>query len=312
MRQQLYSKLILSFLSNVKKRALEILADEMHLHSIKGYPLHFTVFEDPNLLGYYKPDLYEIGISKTLLGTDHWVDVLRHELAHFYTHFKHGNTQTPHGHEFQTTCDKFSWGAHIKQATSIKTTKQRQLEKLLALSQSTNPHEAESALLKAQSLATELPEPETDTLALARPITVKRATQKLHAIASITRTFGISVVLNRGQTHTYLELIGYPENVKLATQTALFLSHELEELYKNEQTLKGMRAKNAFFTGLAEGYLAKLNKETALIPAPPITMIYPRLSSARIQTSNHFARKLGQKRGKNLSLKKVLRLVKKR
>lgn len=311
MRQQLYSKLILSFLQTVKKRALEILADEMQLHSIRGYPLNFTVFEDPSLLGYYKPDLYEIGISKTLLGTNHWVDVLRHELAHFYTHFKYGDTKMPHGDEFCATCDKFSWGNNIKQATLTKTAKQRQLEKLLALSKSANANEAKAALIKAQSLATTLPEPESDILALSRPITVKRANQKLHAIAAIARTFGISCVINRGQNNTYLELIGYPENVQLATQTALYLDHELEELYKEEHSLKGRRAKNAFFTGLAEGYLAKLNKETSLIQAPPIDMVYQRLKSARIQASDHRARQVGQQRGQSLSLKKAFRLTKK-
>lgn len=312
MPQLLYSKLILSFLAQVKAKAFTILQEEMQLESIRGYPLHFTVFEDPTLLGYYKPDLYELGISKTLLGTDHWIDVLRHELAHFYTHFKHGNTALPHGTEFQTTCDKFSWGPSIKSAHSKKTAAMRKMEKLLALSTSSNPHEAESALLKAQALAIDLPPQDSDTLALSRPITLKRASQKLHAIASMVRPFGVSVVINKGETNTYLELIGHQDNVNLATQTALFLNHELEQLYKAESSIKGTRAKNAFFTGLAEGYLAKINQNKALIKAPPIDMIYPRLSTSKITLSSHSARKLGQKRGLKLNLGKKRWLEKKK
>ena len=57
-----------------------------------------------------------------------------------------------------------------------------------------------------------------------------------------------------------IEATGQKENIELAKYIADFLDYEFERLWNLKKDLKGLKAKNSFFSGLALGYERKLEE----------------------------------------------------
>ena len=284
----LYSKSILLFIDKIKKYTQEIFIEEIKVpcsgESFKKdnveYPLSFVVFEHPSKLGYFNPYFYEIGINKCFL-FDHEAslkNVLRHEFAHYLTFIKYGLEVKMHGKEFRYICKQYQWEAFISHALAPKHQHEKiqktmsllkKIEKLFALGNSPHPKEAEAALMKAKKLLLKynlnlaFKTHEEKEMAIYRFRKVKRSSVKLRAIAHILRHFFVCPIFNRGAGFTYLEIFGEKTNVTLATYVGNFLDLELERLWKISQSssLYGIRAKNSFFLGIAEGYMEKIKQE---------------------------------------------------
>lgn len=329
----LYSQTIFAFLKKLKRYAKEILREEVRAAVFKTrferggklYPLHLVVFEHPSRLGYFDASLYEIGVNQLFLLEEEEAikNLLRHELAHYLTWIEWGTLPSPHGKEFHEICLRYGWSAEISKArVSIeKGVKKHQItrkvQKLLSLAESHHVEEAKAATLKARELLEKyqltLEEDSDQKTAVRRILKAACSSPKLQAIASILRHFFVYPIFNRGEKTIYLEIVGSPLNVEIACYVGDFLHHHLERLWeeakKERSSLKGARAKRAFFEGIAEGYEAKMRPssyalvslEKALVET--VSLIYPHLSLCRQTFSTHEeGRSTGRQKGRELKI----------
>ncbi|MDH5581354.1 MAG: SprT-like domain-containing protein [Bdellovibrionales bacterium] len=288
----IYSKTIIAFIKQAKSMARDILLSEMNL-KLKGqrffykgyyYPLTIVCFEGDGQLGYFKPHGYEIGINKKLFyhAKDSVLrDILRHELAHFYTYLVYGENIAAHGKEFREICKSFGWGEDVyKEKMDVSKQNEKRegelekekvilkVQKLLALSSSSNLHESQLATQKANELLLRynierLDMNEEEDICVKRILQAKRNGGKFRAIYEILKSFFVSPVFNHGKSGVYLEIIGKRVNVEMAEFVGLYLDRELENLWnmaKKEKGIKGIRSKNSFYEGIAKGYLEKIEQ----------------------------------------------------
>lgn len=287
--------------------AHQIMTDEMGLSVRRSrfvwrgylYPLHFVVFEDPKKLGFFDCSNYQIGLHKKLmfLAKDEVIkDILRHELAHFYSFLLHGEnylTFEAHGKEYNEVCKSFHWEEKVYRAYSdlekdnlnAPTNKdfdrlKSKIEKLMALSESDNPHEAERATLKAneyllkhniQNLGSFQKEEMSETVVLP-VVKEKRLNATLNALYDILGHFYVQPVINRNREGVTLDIVGSRLNVEIADYVAKYLQNEFERLWnsaqKKDSHLKGIKKKNSYIYGLSRGFCSKLKNEKESVIAP--------------------------------------------
>ncbi|MDI6793342.1 MAG: DUF2786 domain-containing protein [bacterium] len=293
----------------------------------------------------------EIGLNKALVyqAKDQVLkNILRHELAHLLAYLASGATAKEHGLEFRQTCRDLGWGPEIFKARAdidlenLKTNGDSDCEKviekvkkLLALSASPNIHESQLATIKANEILVRynleknsLLPPQDEfggDLYLKRVLGAKRVNAKLTAISRILRTFLVDTVFNHGTEEVYLEIIGSISNVEIAEYVANFLNVEFENLWKahkeNYPELRGLRSKNSFFRGIAQGYQSKVDfsrqglqksQETGLVCLEKqleyqVKRIYGRLNhSSSLGGTCERSKNLGNKAGQSLSIKRAL------
>lgn len=291
-----YSSAIIAFTKSLRKSALSILEREVGLivrqkrFQYRGYtyPVSLHVFEGAHKLGYFDPRYLYIGVHKNLItcADQNFIDnLLRHELAHYLCHLNHPLGVQAHGAEFRELCRSFGWGPEVYAATeSLEMAKSEhhhfkerekivsRVQKLLKLAENpTNPHEAQAASAKANQLLLKyhlddlnLNEQEEEVYR-ARVLSFKRRSGKSDAILNILNQFYVQAIYSSGDGESCIEVIGEKASVELADYLAKYLETELEFLYQkakkeDPKNLKGVRAKNAFFTGLGLGYLEKIQK----------------------------------------------------
>lgn len=351
----LHSETISVFISRVRNLAREIVNSEMKLKMersrifYKGilYPLNIVVFEDNSRLGYFDSRSYELGLSKKLMYTakeEVLKNILRHELAHFMCYLLYG-PQVLHGEEFHNACKSFGWGPEVYSAyanidlensriedENEKTEKLLQrLKKLLALASSDNAHERELATLKANQLLLEhnldlskSHSHENEIVYVKRVLEASRKSAKHVAIYEILKTFFVSPVFNHGRGIFYLEVIGDKTSVELADYVAHFLDSELEVIWKQTQkenpNLKGKSSKNSFLSGVAKGYVEKIEKQKSTLATgldlvaiekniqKNLRIVYPRIGHSSLSGGMHNAdaHNAGKVKGSNLSIKPAL------
>lgn len=306
------------------------------------YPIQVVVFEGKEW-GHFNPNFLQIGLNRKLihLAKDSVVrDILQHELAHYLTHILFKDAP-PHGKEFHGVCERFGFPKHISDATldleegnlskEGDLQSERVLEKvkkLLSLAQSSNAHEAELAALKANNLLLrhhlDYLNLREERIYMDRFLMRKRKDSKISAIYSILKHFIVKAVISQGKNSCCLEVSGLQTNVKLAGYVSSFLDRELDHMWeeaKKNHRLKGVKAKNSFYLGIAAGYdekmkITKMNySETdrrALVVAEQkldldTRMIYRRLGHSRSgHETDPMARGLGHKKGLNLSIRNAV------
>lgn len=346
---KVYSETIFSFIDKCRKMLKDILEKESGIEVrrsrflLEGYlcPIDVVVFEGNNL-GYFDHHSYQIGINKALVfsAKDSVIkDILRHELAHYLTFLTFGPGVMPHGEEFKSICMKHGWPLEVSKASmNVEIANEvegdlasekvlNKIKNLLKLAESSNPHEAELATLKANQLLlkhnlnyTNLSQDEY--LYVKKVVVQKRKDAKLGAIYDILRHFMVRPILNYGKGEVSIEVTGRRTNIELADYIAGFLNEELERqwlLVKKEKSLKGVRAKNSFFHGMAKGYDQKMKEsqksfssaeERALMVISnqldkDVQRIYRRLSSTASNSSRDNASyNLGAAAGKSLNINK--------
>lgn len=355
-----YSKTINSFLLKVKKMAHLIMKSEMGLDVRKSrflwrgylYPLHFVCFEDPKKLGYFQASSYQLGLHKKLmyLAKDEVLkNILRHELAHFYTFLLHGERfhhMDAHGEEFHSVCKKFSWGPEVSRAYSdleqdnlavandIEFEKVKEkIKKLLALSQSENIHEAEAATLKANEYLlkynlkgiteNEFKEDDLGETIVATVYTAKRMNATLNGLYDVLQFFHVQPVINRTGEGVKLDVVGSRLNVDVADYITKFLSTEFELLWKKAQKelgFKGLKKKNSYLYGVANGLSLKLKAERQVLKNSPrgkdlivlegqlqsrVRMAFPRLSRQQSSQASldPFAHQKGRQDGNSIQIR---------
>lgn len=306
------------------------------------YPMSVVVFEGGTDLGHFNANYFQIALNRRLIyqAKDSVLrDILKHELAHYLTFLEHGVVQ-PHGPEFHKTCRYYGFPDEIAFATMnldlANSEKEgdidservlEKVKKLLQLAQSSNTHEAELATLKANALLLRHNldhlklESNDEPIYLDRVLIQKRKDAKITAVYDMLKHFIVKPVISYGRGTCCLEVSGSLTNVKLAVYIANFLDREFEHLWektKADHKLRGLRAKNSFFLGIAKGFEEKMKESKAqftsseqkalLVVEKDLSsrtkIIYRSLSSTRSGNSiDSHAGALGVQSGKNLSIR---------
>jgi len=342
-----YSKKILSFLNEIRHTIKDVLSKEIGLkvgrsrfsdrRGKASYPIQVVIYNNKSMLGYFDPNFYELGFHECLMHSNkrQLHAVIRHELAHYLTYIEHGPTIQSHGREFKIFCQTAGWNEEVSKATFCLDTEQsvpeiedsgilRKIQKLMALTNSSNKNEAEQAMIKSQQLLLKYNVESTyvdeEKVFLKRIMQQKKEDAKMRAIAKIVETFFVSTVFSRAGLFTYLEILGSRMNIEIASYVADVLNDEMDKLWKQakqQARLKGAIAKNSFFLGLAKGYCNKIHAlkrdysadinqaliviENKLMDAK--SMAYPHLSSTR--STARFCSKssaFGEYMGKQLTI----------
>lgn len=350
-----FSENVRLFLNRVRLEILKILSLEVGLITEKGwflfqgtyYHAGVILFEHPRMLGFYNPSKTEIGLHKRFMldeRADIVTDILRHEIGHLMTHLQYGGAFMDHGPCYRAVCSSYKWGEKVQSASVDMEDKGipagegqehetviRRVKKLLALASSDNPHEAELAALKANQMlllhnirmlgAAGLDD--GDRIYMKRVIEASRNSAKLMAIGRILESFLVSPVFSHGEGLVYLEVTGEQANVEIAEHVASYLDRTLETMWKQARMkgMAGMRDKNSFMTGVAEGYLAKMKKtKSGYSPGESLALIvlesrlkerlrlvYPKISSTRSQSFlNRRSFGEGKEAGERLSIKTAI------
>ena len=306
------------------------------------YPINIVVF-DGQEWGHFNSSYLQIALNRKLiyLAKDSVVrDILKHELAHYLTYIFYKDVR-PHGKEFHEICERFGFPKEISKATmnldennlskvgDLQSEKiLEKVKKLLSLSQSSNTHEAELATLKANEILLRhnldsIKEAE-EPIYMDRLLMRKRKDSKLTAIYSIIKHFIVRPVISQGKDSCCLEVSGHLTNVKLASYVVHFLDKELHYLWEQSKkihNLKGIQAKNSFFSGIALGFDEKMKisklkysqeDQKALVTVEnklnfKTQLIYKNLGHSRSdQQTDSEAHEIGKKNGHNLSIRSAV------
>lgn len=348
-----YSKKIIKFIDEVKNTIKDVLSKEVGLR-VRGdlfydrlnayaYSIKVVVYNNKSMLGYFNFDFYELGFHELLMysSKEKLRNIIRHELAHYITFINYKYPIQSHGPEFRAFCRRMGWGEEVYLATTCldganveeieENSVLRKVQKLMALSSSSNENEAEQAMIKSRQLllkhnidSTYIKDDKNnidEKIYLKRILKQKRKNSKMYSIGKILQTFFVNIVYNSIGDSVFLEIVGNSVNVEIADYVANFLDNELErqwiQLKKQHKELKGMVAKNSFFSGIAKGYCLKIdslkkehnsNTNNALLViekklVEACTMVYPRLRSIRSHRSYcHESSALGERVGRTLNI----------
>lgn len=344
-----YSKKIIRFINDIKITVKNILAKEVGVRVCNSrffdkqeyysYPIKIVIYNDQSKLGYFDAGTYELGFHERLMDckTTQLHNIIRHEIAHYMTFINHGPTDTPHGKEFKSFCESLNWHKDVFSATVCleidndipkESAILRKIQKLMALSTSSNCHESEQAMIKSQTLLLKynldescIKDENDEKIFLKRILKQKKKDAKMQAIAHILETFFVNTIYSKQTGSICLEIVGSKVNVEIADYVANFLTVELDRLWlsakKQYATLSGITAKNSFFLGIAKGYCNKIkflkqSYESDFLNGLMVIekkldqakeMVYPRLST--FKSSGGYspeASSLGQKMGNALSI----------
>ncbi|MEI8365947.1 MAG: DUF2786 domain-containing protein [Parachlamydiaceae bacterium] len=349
-----YSNKIIRFVNEIKTTVKEILAKEVRLkvttnrfydrREESSYPIKIVVYNNKSMLGYFDSDFYELGFHECLMHSSRQQlhNVIRHELAHYVTFINYGGGIQAHAAEFRNFCLSIGWGEDVYRAKIYldeganasdieENSVLRKVQKLMALSTSSNENEAEQALIKSQQLLLKhnieskyIDGQEDDKIFVKRILKQPKENAKMRAIAYILETFFVNTIYNRGGDFIYLEIMGDAVNIEIAEYVANVLQGEFDKMWSQAQksfNLKGMVAKNSFFLGISRGYCNKIEAlkknyqsdvaqslmiiEKKLVDAKD--MIYERLSSRKSNASYcHASSTLGEQMGRQLNINPAL------
>ncbi len=315
--------------------------------------------------GSFDPLNFEIAISQTLIEECPWwvvVEILKHEIAHLFVHSAFPDESKPHGRRFQAVCESLAMADWARTATVGKPLSElrtlydwrntkldertqrykKRLEKLLALADSENEHEALVAMRRARELQDRHRLEDLNLGRSARFVNLEISSGKQRHAPYEGRITSIlinhyrveAVYLSRFNpeklcNEATVDIMGSREDVLLAEYVHTFLHQSAESLWQAHRRTtraKGLRARNSFIRGLLVGFHDKLDEEstvtlgseygeevTALVIAEERERErfkrrrYPRLvqrsSSARVDRS---AFRQGKSEGGRLSIRKPI------
>lgn len=249
------------------------------------------VIEMKSRWGCWDPNIRTISLAKNLIESVSWdavIEVLKHEMAHMIVNELEGIDDHNHGDEFKKAARLIgttSWAQaseadlenripHAEESLSVTDQKLlRRVEKLLALAESSNEHEALLAMRRVRELYSRY---NLDRLMSAKEDQnfaykiinhgKKRVPQHQAMIASIlTGHFFVEAIFStqydpiKDDHFKVLEIIGLKHNVKMAEYVYEFLIRNLSVLWtRYKDRFQGRTAKNSFLLGVLQGFDRKL------------------------------------------------------
>jgi len=251
-------------------------------------------------LGYWSSEKNEICLSLDFVLNVPWDsvrEVLHHEMAHQYAdRVMQARHETPHGPLFQKACHLLRanpdasghyTSLHERVYTEPHQTDDRimlRIKKLMALSESANPHEAQSAMSKAHALLFKyniqlLERNESrhfESVFIGTP--KLRHPREEYFIASLLQDFyfiqGIWIpayVTQKSKTGRVLEISGTPQNIRIASYVYDFIKQYIRTkwaAYNKDNTLNRYRQSD-FAVGVIEGFRSKLESRKPVKPSAP-------------------------------------------
>ena len=239
-------------------------------------------------LGYWNRDRRQIILAGLLFRRGCWskvAAVLKHEMAHqIVDEVFVVASETDHGPAFKRACAllEIEPDATMQLADQPEAvdSMRRKIEKLLALGQSTNHHEAEQALAKAHELAlrynVRMIESAPTRAHRFRKVGLmyKRIPAHVWAVANLVSDFyfvhyvahvycGRHEMLQEGNRQ--IELYGTEQNLDMAEYVFYFLLRQGEREWRvfreSRPNIKGRRDKTSFLRGVYAGFRSKLDAE---------------------------------------------------
>ncbi|MFA7381866.1 MAG: SprT-like domain-containing protein [Desulfurivibrionaceae bacterium] len=318
----------------------------------------FEIREGQSRAGAWSPGLDTLSLASWLIRDHAWdvvLEVLKHEMSHQYVQQILGRGgELPHGPAFQEACDRLGVHPEFRAAQGAIPRLLRvaggqsggmlaRVEKLFALAQSANEHEAALAMAKANAILRrcnlERLDRQTATdydYLIIHPGTKRIAAHQRAMAALLKDFFYVNVVIAQqfeaqsGETLRVIELTGARENLAVAEHVYHFLSHRLAYLWREFRKSTGAtgREKNSYWLGVLNGFREKLllqdrqeqgarratggQSESSLIcAADPGLIRYYRARYPRLRTVQHHGPRVyadtyqaGQQEGKQLIIHK--------
>jgi hypothetical protein len=256
-----------------------------------GYALAmpgFALDQLDSVMAKWIPEKRLIVFSRNLVREYPWLavrDVLLHEMAHQLAGEALGEDTAPHGPLFRNACKLL--GADPKGTSDLAALSATadesampdndrillKVQKLLALAQSANKHEAELAMAKAHEfivrynvdLLAGANEHDYGSICLGRP--ARRHTQDEYALASLLGEFYFvqtiwipAYVLAKNRMGSVLEISATPANLKMAGYVHAFLQRTIGDQWQAFCHGKrlSLHRKTDFALGLLKGFKEKL------------------------------------------------------
>lgn len=241
-------------------------------------------------LGRWERATRHIELSRSLVVDRSWgevVEVLKHEMAHqFVDEILDQTDETAHGPTFRAVCaergidgrasggvEDQGMGSHDRARVVGR------IQKLLALADSTEKHEAEAAMRAARRLLLKhnlrLADARTETRygwqQLGRPSGRVPTHERLLA-GILSKHFFVSCVwvhgfdVGRGRRGRLLEIAGTPENLEIAAWVHAWLLATGEQLWRahrQARRLRGDAHRRRYLQGVMIGFHEKLEQESA-------------------------------------------------
>lgn len=262
------------------------------------HPAQLTWSELSSQYGAWRSEgrVLELSVSLLELGWGQLVEVLKHEMAHQYVDEVLGcREEGPHGPTFRAVCaergiDARASGApgkHSPDSGEASTqgrhgagsgTLQR-IERLLALAQSENQHEAEAAMRAARRLMLKYNLEEAVATSqrgysfrhLGRPTGRRMPWQKMLGTI-LSSHFFVEVIIvpvyrpRENKRGSVLEACGTPANLEIAAYVHDFLERAAEQSWRAHKRRLGLssnRDRLSYLAGVMRGFLEKLKLEAS-------------------------------------------------
>ena len=255
-----------------------------------------TIRDMKKRLGYWSPIRKEISMSRELIMNHSWdavLEVFYHEVAHQFAHqVLNAYDETSHGPAFMRAChvlranpeasgtyppldDRLN-KSHLSDQDKIML----KVKKLMALAQSRNRHEAESAMAKAHELISkyniEIIEKDIQrqfmSIFLGRP--ALRHTRDVYELSYLLQSFyfvkGIwipSYVIEKEKMGRVLEITGTLQNLKIASYVYDVVRNYINSEWIKYNKKKGLNfhRKTDFAVGIVRGFRRKLESQKSAL-----------------------------------------------
>jgi hypothetical protein len=274
-------------------------------------------------LGYWSAERKEISLSRDLVLNHSWDSVLEvfyHEMAHQFAHqVLNAFEETPHGPAFIKACyhlranpeasgsyppldDRLN-GSHLSSQDKIMV----KVKKLMALAQSRNRHEAESAMAKAHELILKYNIDIIEKNRYRRFTSIflgdpaLRHTRDIYDLASLLESFyfvkGIwipSYVIKKGKMGRVLEITGTMQNLKIASYVFEVVKNYIDSewiRYNKKKKLNFYR-KTDFAVGIIRGFRRKLEIQKSSVenlpPGPARIFALTKIEDHQLENYYHY------------------------
>lgn len=317
-------------------------------HSPPLQPPVFALREFERRWGQWSPDHREIAIRKRLVTDFPWRcvrDVLRHEMAHQYVDEVLGGENQPHGPLFREACKTFRADPRaagdfeplrVGLPSPERSPEDRMMvkvQKLFALGESPNLHEAEAAMQKAHQLIrrhnlslTDDHRPRDYLTLCIGDAALRHPGWRSWLAGLLSEFYGVyciwipMYVLPKAKMGTILEISGTGANVKIASYVHDFVAHYITSRWQTYRLETGVshHRRNDFAVGILRGFREKLVPpgndagEHALVPMNDpglrtyVQWRYPRVANrgSRSRSVDPSVLRAGERVGRNLVLAK--------